>query len=72
MMVEFDFMALPSQYDTKHQVYEQDLQFIVSKDLPHLDPIYLNPFELPYLNKNTLKVMLKILEDNNPYMRNSV
>jgi hypothetical protein len=26
----------------------------------------------PYLNKNTIKILLKILEENNPYLKSNV
>lgn len=37
-----------------------------------MDPIYVSKIFLPQLNKNTLKVLFQILEENNPHMKSNV
>jgi hypothetical protein len=45
------------------------LEYIVHNGLPVVDPLYVSTIRLPEINYDILRYVLKIIDENYPYLR---
>jgi hypothetical protein len=48
------------------------LEYIVHNGLPVVDPLYVSTIRLPEINYDILRYVLKIIDENYPYLRSSM